>query len=145
MRTPFSIIPYVGASGICWTQSTIPLVRARTLSITTQCRFGGQIDADAVVYVFYSPDGDNWDTIALTSWAIAFTVSTVKQVTKVINVPEHGYIRVKIQNTSSADVITLVKFWYTIQSWDAFDATINEIRAMREEERQRYEETGQKV
>ena len=145
MRAPFSIHGLIPAAASIWATGTIPLVRARTLSITIRLYFSASMDADATVYIYYSPDGNNWDTIALTSWAIAYTASTTKQVTKIINVPEHGYIWVKITNGSQSYTITTVKMWYTIQSWDAFDATINEIRAMREEERQRYEERGQKV
>jgi len=136
-------MPYCPASGTVPAESTIPLVRARTLSITTRLTFAAQIDADAVVSVYYSPDGNNWDTIALTSWAIAFTVSVTKQVTKVIDVPEHGYIWVKVANGSAAAAITNIVLWYTIQSWDEIDASLNEKLWHLAQERQKQEETGQ--
>lgn len=143
MRSPFSITGTVPASRTASATGTIPLVRARTLSITTRLTFGGQIDADAIVSIYYSPDGNSWDTIALTSWAIAFTVATTKQVTKVIDVPEHGYIWVRVANGSSADVITNLTLWYTIQSWDEIDATMRLELYEKVLGRQKQEETGQ--
>jgi hypothetical protein len=145
MRSTFANIPLVPASGTSVAAGSIPLVRARTLSITTRLYMGAGLDADTVVYVYYSPDGNNWDTIQLTSWAMAFTASTTKQVTKVLNVPEHGYIQIRITNGSAAGTLTDVKFWYTIQSWDEIDAFFNERLMKRAAERQLQEETGQSV
>lgn len=143
MRTPFSIIGTIPVSGLGWATGTIPLVRARTLSITTRLTFGGAIDADATVYVFYSPDGNNWDSESLTSWAITFTINATKQITKIIDVPEHGYIWTKVLNGSSADVLTNVKQWYTIQSWDEVDAAMRMDLYKKVLEREKQEETGQ--
>jgi len=142
MRTPLSILQTIPASGTVVCPKTIPLVRTRTLSITTRLTFGGAIDADATVYVYHSPDGNNWDTIALTSWAIAFTINVTKQVTKVIDVPEHGYIMIKITNGSSADTITQPTIWYTIQSWDEIGTEVLEHALQKALEKQISEETG---
>lgn len=117
MQKPIGRIDDIAASATGIVPGVIPLIRARTLSITTRVTFGGSIDADAVVKVYYSPDGNKWDSQALTSWAITFTISTTQQITKIIDIPEHGHITIKVTNGSSADTLTDVIVWYSIQSW----------------------------
>jgi hypothetical protein len=78
--------------------------------------FGASINADATVDLFYSPDGSNWDTIAYTSWSIAYTAGATVQKTVNVDPPEHGFLKIKVTNGSSADVITAVQAWYSIQS-----------------------------
>ena len=122
MQKPLGRIDDIAASGTDQVPGVIPLVRARTLSITTRLTFGQSIDADAVVKIYYSPDGNKWDTLDLTSWGITFTVSTTKQITKILDVPEHGHIMIKVTNGSDADTLTDVIVWYSIQSWAATEA-----------------------
>jgi len=117
MHTPWFVIGNIPLSTSGNSDGSIPLVRARTLSITVRLTFGGQIDADATVELYYSPDGSNWDTIPYTSFIIPFTISTTKQRTAIIDPPEHGYVRVAIKNNSAADALSIVTCWYTIQSW----------------------------
>ena len=117
MQKPLGRIDDIAASGTEIVPGVIPLVRARTLSITTRLTFGAQIDADAVVKIYYSPDGDKWDTYVLTSWAITFDTSATEQITKILDVPEHGHISISVTNGSSADVLTDAIVWYSIQSW----------------------------
>jgi len=117
MQKPLGKIEDIAASATGIVPGVIPLVRARTLSITTRLTFGAQIDADAVVKVYYSPDGNKWDTYVLTSWGITFDTSETEQITKIIDVPEHGHIQIKVTNGSDADTLTDVIVWYSIQSW----------------------------
>ncbi len=143
MRAPWCSLQTIPVSGTVVSTSSIPLVRARTVSITVKLHFEGSIDADATVYVYYSPDGNTWDTIHYTSFVIAFTINTTKQRTVLLDIPEHGYLMVKITNGSSADTITVPQIWYTIQSWEEIGTEI--IKAIRDRalELQKQEETGQ--
>ena len=122
MQKPLGRIELIAVSGTELVPGVIPLVRARTLSITTRLTFGAQIDADATVYVYYSPDGNRWDTYELTSWGITFDTSETEQITKIIDVPEHGHIQIKVENVSDADTITDIICWYSIQSWGETNA-----------------------
>jgi len=117
MQKPLGRIDDIAASATDQVPGVIPLVRARTLSITTRVTYGASCDADAVVCVYYSPDANNWDSQALTSWAITFTVSTTQQITKIIDIPEHGHIMIKVTNGTDQEAITDVIVWYSIQSW----------------------------
>jgi hypothetical protein len=143
MRAPFSITGTIPVSTVAWAKKTIPLVRARTLSITCRLTFDANADTNPEVFLFYSPDGNNWDTQAYTSFTITFTASATRQRTVIIDCPEHGYIWVKVQNLSAAGVITKCILWYTIQSWDAVAATTDDKKYQKELEREINEETGQ--
>jgi hypothetical protein len=117
MQNAWFVCSSIAASGSKWSEGTISLHKARTLTITTRVTFGGSIDADTTVYVYYSPDGVNWDTYAYTSYVLTYDAGETEQETVIIDPPEHGYMRTKITNGSSADTLTDVKQWYTIQSW----------------------------
>jgi len=117
MERPNGYIETVAASATVLLPGSISLVRARTLSVTVDVLFGGSIDADAVLKVYYSPDGKNWDDLVYTSFAITYTVSVWVQRTVEISVPEHGYLAFKITNGSSADTLDGVRYWYSLQSY----------------------------
>jgi len=117
MINPWFIKSIIKASGSASSGGQIPLVKARTLSITVRMTFGSSIDADATVYLYYSPDGKHLDTIAYTSFDVTYSAGNTVQRTVVIDPPEHGYMSLKIVNNSSADSITDVKVWYSIQSY----------------------------
>ena len=143
MRAPWCSLQTIPVSGTVVSTSSIPLVRARTVSLTVKLHFEGSIDADTTVYVYYSPDGNNWDTIHYTSFVIAFTINTTKQRTVLLDVPEHGYLLVKITNGSSADTVTVPQIWYTIQSWEEIGTEVIKNILTRALELQKQEETGQ--
>lgn len=117
MKAPWFKEGSIAASGTLISPGDIALVRARTASVTVRLTFGASIDADTTVNVYYSPDGTNWDSIAYTSFTIAYTVSQTKQRSISLNVPEHGYLKISIVNGSSADTLTNIVAWYTVQSW----------------------------
>jgi hypothetical protein len=144
MRSPLSVITLIPISGTGRAEQTIQLVRARTLSITVRLTFDAASDTDAVVNLYYSPDGNNWDTINFATFTITHTASTTKQRTAIIDPPEHGYIWVTVYNASQAKTFTNVKIWFTIQSWPEVGAEIDDKVTKREQERQIIEETGQR-
>lgn len=122
MQKPLGRIETIAASGRSQIPGSIPLVRARTLSITARMTFGASIDADATVEVYYSPDGNRWDTLTYATQAVAFTISTTVQKTFIVDPPEHGHICIKVLNGSDADTITDIIAWYSIQSWPDWPA-----------------------
>lgn len=117
MKTPWFKEGSIPASGTLRSPGDFALVRARSASVTIRLTFGASIDADTTVNVYYSPDGTNWDSVVFTSFVIAYTVSTTKQRTIALNVPEHGYMIISVVNGSSADTLTNIVAWYSVQSW----------------------------
>jgi len=117
MMNPFGHIGSLAASGSQFLGGPIPLVRARTVSITVRETCGGAINANTAINVYYSPDGNNWDTQVYTTAAITFSAGNTIQRTVIIDPPEHGYFAVQITNGSAADVLTNIRGWYSIQAW----------------------------
>lgn len=117
MEPPWFTQALVAASGIVNSPGVLDLIRARSLSLTVGVTFGGSIDADTIVELFYSPDGTHWDNLAYASFAITFTVGASRQITKFFNVPEHGFMKVVITNGSSADWLSALRVWYSMDSW----------------------------
>jgi len=122
MQKPLGRIESIAASGRSQIPGSIPLVRARTLSVTVRMTFGASIDADAVVEVYYSPDGERWDTLTYATQAVTFTAGGTVQKTFIVDPPEHGHMCIKVLNGSDADTLTDVICWYSIQSWPDWPA-----------------------
>jgi hypothetical protein len=95
----------------------IELVRARTLSITARIDFETSCQDDATINLYYSADGNHWDTLPYATQDITASAGNTVQKTFIVDPPEHGYITGKIVNNSAADTLTNVKLWYSIQAW----------------------------
>jgi len=117
MQNPWFIRGSLGASGSLYSPGLIPLVRARTLSITVRATAGGSVDADLRCHILYSPDGRNTDTIDYARYDIDHTAGATVQKTALVEVPEHGWLLLKLENLSSADSWSDITVWYTIQSY----------------------------
>ena len=117
MQKPMGRIETIAASGREQIPGQIPLVRARTLSCTVRMTFGASINANATIEIYYSPDGNKWDSLTYASQAVTFTAGGTVQKTFIIDPPEHGHMIIKVLNGSQADTITNVIGWYSIQSW----------------------------
>lgn len=117
MEQPIFITPSIAASGSAWSKDIVSLVRCRGFALGARVTCGASIDADTVVYVYFSPDGENWDSVAYTSFALTYTASATVQRTVPITVPEHGFLRFKVTNGSASDTLTNLKMWYVIQSY----------------------------
>ena len=117
MQKPMGKIETIAVSSSMQIPGQIPLVRARTLSITVRMTFGASNQSDAAVYVYYSPDGNRWDTLPYATQAVTFTAAGTVQQTFIVDPPEHGHLTIKVANASAADTITNVVGWYSIQSW----------------------------
>jgi len=121
MQKPLGRIETIAAAERMQIPGQVPLVRARTLSCTVRMDFDGTIDADATIEVYYSPDGNNWDSLTYATQGVAFTINTTQQQTFIIDPPEHGHICFKILNGSQNGAISNVIGWYSIQSWPPWE------------------------
>ena len=119
MQKPIGRIETIAASSREQIPGTIPFVRARTLSITSRMTFGAGVDADATIELYYSPDGEMWDTLTYATQAVTFTAGGTVQKTFIVDPPEHGHLCIKILNGSGQGTITDIRAWYSIQSWGA--------------------------
>ena len=118
MRNPWFMKASVSASGTTRSPGAIALVKARTLSVTATATFNGSGTTDATVYLYYSPDGKNFDDTAYTSFDITVSAGNAIQRTVLVDVPEHGFMNIAVTNGDASYAITDVSVWYTIQSWE---------------------------
>lgn len=95
----------------------IPFIRARTLSISVRLTFHAAGTVDATCNLYYSPNGNNWDTIPYTTFLITVTAGAIIQRTVPIDIPEHGYMKAEVVNGDQTYAISAIQVWYTIQSW----------------------------
>jgi len=117
MKQPFFRVGIIPAGGSYTSPGDIPLVRARTLSVTARVKFHASATNNCTIYIYYSPDGQHWDTIAYTSFDLTLDAGNYVQRTVPIDVPEHGYIKIKVANNDTSYPLSDVAVWYTIQSW----------------------------
>lgn len=78
------------------------------------CRltYGAGATTGATVNIYYSPDGDNFDTVAYLSFLVDLSAGNTVQESAILDLPEHGYIEVKVSNGNAAS--TQVQLWYTV-------------------------------
>ena len=144
MRSPWCQLGTIPAGGSVWSKGSIPLVRARTVTFTGRVNFAAGANAAVTMNVYFSPDGNNWDTTPYAVLGIPFTVSSTIQRTLLVDPPEHGYLRVQLANGDQTRTVTIAMLWYTIQSWDDIGADLIENSMIRALEKEKQEETGQR-
>jgi len=130
MERPFGHIASLGKSGTQTLGTVIALIRARTLSITIRLKCGASLDANPKVSLYFTPDGKNYDTIAYTSFELTYSAGNWVQRTIIIDPPEHGALQVRIENQSSADTITMIDAWQTIQAYNISEVFHEDMRKM---------------
>lgn len=117
MENPWFIKGSLGANSITYSPGSIQLVETRTLSLTVQGTAGSSVGNNLRVHVLYSPDGRSLDTDDYATFDVPYSAGNTTQKTVDLDVPEHGYIYLKLENLSSADSWSNIKVWYTIQSY----------------------------
>jgi len=95
----------------------LTLVMPRTITITARVKYNAAASQGLKVKLFFSPDGENYDTVAYTSFDVNFSAGAAVQETKIIDAPETGYLRISVQNLDTGQSATGIKVWTTIQEW----------------------------
>lgn len=82
----------------------------RALSVTCRLTYNASATVGATLNVYYSPDSDNFDTVPYTSFLINVSAGAAVQETHGINLPEKGYIQIKLSNGDSVSA-TDIQIW----------------------------------
>lgn len=117
MKNPFCIRKTIGTNTTLEVPGDIPLVKARTFSITVRCKPETGLTTNPELRGYYSPDGTNYDTTPYFSETINVVANKDSQETVLVSVPEHGYIRLEFENQDQSKELTNVRIWYSIQSY----------------------------
>ena len=91
--------------------------KVRTVTITCRATYNGSATSAVRVNLYFSPDGENYDTIPYTYFDVDVTVSVACQETAIIDFPEHGFMNIEIYNQDSSYAATNVKVWSTVVKW----------------------------
>lgn len=121
MRKTFHVGGTIAASGSSPSAGTINLVRTRTLSVTASAKFHGSATGDVRVDLFYSPNGNDWDTMAYATFDLTVSQGNRVQKTAVIDPPEHGYMSVTLTNEDATYAVADHKIWYSVQVYPPYE------------------------
>jgi len=91
--------------------------KVRTVSITCRATYNASATDAVRVNLYFSPDGENYDTIPYTYFDVDVTVSEACQETAIIDFPEHGYMKIEAYNQDSSYAATAVSVWSTVVKW----------------------------
>lgn len=117
MISPWFKEAAVAVSGVARSPGSLPLINARTVAITYRVKFNASHAGDATGAILYSPDGNNWDTIALKSTTITTNAGEYVQVTNTFDVPESGFIACTVTNNDAGHGMTDLSVWMSIHSY----------------------------
>ena len=118
MKNPILNIGSVGASKNYKT-GAIQLVNARGFSATASLKYPSSGGASATLKAYYSPDGENYDTLDYIDGVgvITLTADARVQITVFIDVPPHGWLKLELSSGASTTDATDGKIWYSIDSY----------------------------
>lgn len=88
----------------------------RTAGVTLRATYGVVTDSTTLrLNVYYSPDGQNYDTVAYTYFDLDLSTGTTQK-TVILDLIEHGWYLIKVQN-NTPDAATNVKVWVSNARW----------------------------
>lgn len=117
MEKPHGILASVAASTTTEFPGTVELIRPRTVKVWARCTFNASATAGAVLYVYSSPDGENWDNDPYAELEIPLTAGSAIQSSAYLLTGEHEKIKFAIKNKDASYTITNCKVWYAVQDW----------------------------
>lgn len=117
MQNTWFQTPTLAISGTAWSPGDLPLIRARTISVTAKVTFNASATDNITVKAYYSPDGTTWDTVSADYFDVDLTAGATVQKTGLLALPEHGYFKLAVVNNDSSYTATDLDIWYSIQSW----------------------------
>ncbi len=94
------------------TSSVYETKDAQKLAISVKATFHASATKGITVYVYTSPDGDNYDTDELFSFEPSFTAGSSIQKTAFFD-PDMQEMKVKVTNNDTGQSVTAVSVWIT--------------------------------
>lgn len=93
--------------------AAIDVSDAETVAITVKCKYNGSATAGITVNLFTSPNKEDWDTDAYSSFITSFTAGATIQKTVIVDVESINMLNAQIVNGDATYTVTDVKLWAT--------------------------------
>lgn len=87
----------------------IELDHVRTLALQLCADYNASAASPAVLQLFYSPDGQEFDSVVFDSWTLNLSAGSRQRKSKHYDLPEQGFLMLKIQNQDSTYDLTNVR------------------------------------
>lgn len=111
--TPIGRIDSLAASGERIV-GDVTLYRLETFAVTARVTYNASATSGIRVKLYYSPDGDNYDSVAYAYFDVDLTADSTIQETKLVDAPENGHIRVSVENLDGSYAATNISVWASI-------------------------------
>ena len=90
---------------------------ARTLLLTGRCTYNASGTLAMRVNLYFSPDGNNFDTVPYTYFDITITAGADVQRSVIVDPPENGYLVPEVENLDTAYTITNFIVWTNVANY----------------------------
>lgn len=110
--TPFASITSLATSGK-EKVGNIDLRLNRTFSVSAKVDYNASATSGIKVNFYYSPDGENFDTVPYTFFTVDLTAGSTIQETHIIDTPEHGMMEIEVENVDATYTATNIQVWVT--------------------------------
>lgn len=104
-------IPSLAASGE-YSVGNINCNNTRCATLTIRGTFNASATAGIKLNAYYSADGNNYDTVAYATFTLNLSAGSTVQETHIFDMPEEGYIELKVENSDSTYTATDIRLWY---------------------------------
>lgn len=91
--------------------------KVRTVSISCRVTYNASATSAVRANLYFSPDGENYDTVAYAYFDVNVTAGSTIQETGIFDFPEHGFMKVEVYNQDASYAATAVKVWSTVVKW----------------------------
>lgn len=93
----------------------VTLYRIETFSVTTKVTYNGSATAGIRLNMYFSPDGNNYDTVPYAYYDIDLTAGGTVQESKLVDSPERGYLRIAVKNLDTVYAASGIFIWTLLE------------------------------
>jgi len=93
----------------------VKLYRMETFSVTTKVTYHAAATAGIRLKLYFSPDGNNYDTVPYAYYDIDLTAGALVQETKLVDSPEREHLRIAVENKDTVRSVIGVFVWSLLE------------------------------
>lgn len=112
--TPIGRIISLAASGEVIV-GNVTMERPRNFMVSCRVTYNAAATGAVRVRLFFSPDGQNYDTVPYTTFDPDLTAGATVQESASIDAPEKGFLKLTVQNLDAVYAASGISVWVTQQ------------------------------